>query len=347
MALEGAYAFNDVASDTIVDLSGNGRDIDLTGTNGVQVDSAGLLDGGALGKTGANTISLPAALRTASETNDRTLMFDGLGNRSTWWVRWESTSLDTGVWGVLSLDETAMLTRARDQTNSGPSPGSPVIGNLSTTQRHNFAITYVRSTGVVSVYYDGALITTSTFAAGTPLYTGADDLNMAEWADTGPAIDNLRIFSHALTAGEIDDIAGTPVSSATDVTGTAASALGALVGVATGQRATFGTAQSVLGTANATASGTRTVFGTAATALAALTATATGTVTPPSVAVTSLGRLIGTAAGVRTVRGVAGSTLGRLIATATVPNPLPAARIRISGREPYSHVSGREPRESV
>lgn len=211
MALEGAYAFDVVGATTVADLSGNGRDITLSGTNGAQVDSGGLLDGGALGKTGVNAISLPAALRTACETDDRTLMFDGLGGRSVWWVRWESTALNAGVWGMLSLDAANITTRARDQANGNPTPVGSTVGALSPTVRHNFAITYVRSTGVLSRYYDGALIGIQNFPPGTALYVGADDLNIAEWNSAGPAIDNLRFLSHALTDAEIAALAGTPV----------------------------------------------------------------------------------------------------------------------------------------
>lgn len=212
MPLEGAYAFDDVAATTVTDLSGNGRDISLSGTNGAQVDSSGLLDGGALGKTGAGTISLPAALRTAIQTDDRTLMFDTLGTRSVWWVRLESFALNTGVWGMLSLDAANIITRARDQTNGSPTPAGSTVGALSSTVRHNVAITYVRATGVLSRYYDGALVGTQAFPPGTALYVGADDLNIAEWGSTGPSVDNLRFLSHALNDAEVAALAGTPVT---------------------------------------------------------------------------------------------------------------------------------------
>lgn len=212
MPLEGAYAFGDVGAATVTDLSGHGRHITLSGTNGAQVDSGGLLDGGALGKTGANTISLPAALRIASESDDRTLMIDGLGGRSVWWVRWESTALSAGVWGLLSLDAATIVTRARDQSNGSPTPAGSTVGALSSTVRHNFAITYVRSTGVLSRYYDGTPVGIQNHPPGTALYVGADDLNIAEWTSAGPALDNLRIFSHALTDAEVLALAGTPVT---------------------------------------------------------------------------------------------------------------------------------------
>lgn len=274
MALEAAYAFNDVGSTTVTDLSGNGRHISLSGTNAAQVNSSGALDAGALGKTGANTVSLPAALRTATETDDRTVMFDAFGTRGIWWVRWESTTLNTGVFGMLSLDETSVLARARTQANGTSTPAAPTIGSLSDATRHNFALTYVRSTGVLAYYYDGSPVGTATFAAGTALYTGANDLNVAEWTETGPALDNLRFYSHALTAGEVAALAGTPVSGGATVTGTAVADLGALVGTAVGGRDVAGTALASLGGLGATVVGTRTVTGHALAALGQLRATA-------------------------------------------------------------------------
>lgn len=346
MALEGAYAFDDIGSSTVVDLSGNGRDIDLTATNGQQVDGSAVLDDGALAKTGTGTISLPAALLAAVETDDRTIMCDVVGSRSVWIIRFESAALDTGVFGVLSLDASNVIVRARDQSNNGPSPGSPTIGALDAS-RHNFTQTYVRSTGVLTYYYDGAPVGTATFPPGTALYVGADDLNIAEWGSTGPAMDNLRFFSHALNDGEVAALAGTPVTGEPEVTGSAVAVLGGLTGTATGTRVTSGTATAVLGALNVATSGTRTVVANAVTSLSALSGAASGQVTSPSSAAAALGNLNAVAVAVRSTTGTALATLGLLRATAVVSNPLPDERIRVSGREPLRHVSGREPREAV
>ena len=367
MALEGAYAFDDIGSTTVVDLSGNGRDIDLTATNGAQVDGSAVLDDGALAKTGSGTIALPASLLAAMETDDRSIMCDIVGSRSVWIIRFESASLDTGVFGCLSLDATNIIIRARDQGNNGSTPGSAAIGAMAAS-RHNFCMVYVRSTGVLTYYYDGSSVGTSTFAPGTALYVGADELNIAEWSSTGPAGDNFRFFSHALTSTEVADLAGTPVVGGTEVTGTAVvvlggltatsvgtrtvngtavTSLGALAGSATGTRATSGAAVANLGALTATGSGTRTVIANAVTSLGALSGTASGQVTTPSTAAAALGNLNAIALGARSTTGFAVAVLGLLHATAVVPNPLPDERIRVSGREPPRRVSGREPREAV
>lgn len=215
MALEAAYAFDDVGSGTVLDLSGNGRHIELT-ANAAQVTSGGLLDEGALGKTNTGTVVLPPALLAASETDDRGFMLDVLGLRSVWWLRWDSESLDTGVWGTLSLDAATIITRARTQANGSPTPNNSTTGSLSASVRHNVAQTYVRSTGVLTRYFDGVKIGTQAFTPGTALYVGADQLDMAEWSSTGPSIDNLRIFSHAPSDAEIAALAGTPVEPEAD-----------------------------------------------------------------------------------------------------------------------------------
>jgi len=213
MPLVAAYGFSSIGGSTVADLSGNGHDINLTGQPAAQVDSAGVLDGGALGKTGADTIPLPSSLLAATETDDRSVMVDVLGQRSVWWVRSESgpSHLNTGVFGLLSLNSTQIMTRARDQAGGAPTPSSANIGALSNTVPHNVCITYKRSTGVLTYYYDGAAVGTQAFTAGTALHVGADELNIAEWSDTTPAMDNLRFFDHELSGAEVTALAGTPV----------------------------------------------------------------------------------------------------------------------------------------
>jgi len=206
------YHFDDTGSVTVVDATGHGHDVDLTGQPGAQVASSGALDGSALGKTGAGLIPLPSALQTAVEVDDRTIMLDALGLRSVWWVRFASDALGTGVFGLLSLDASSIISRARTQANVGPSQ-TITLGALSASVRHNFALTYKRSTGVLTGYYDGVLAGTATFAPGTALYVGADDFDIAEWATTGAAIDNLRFADHCADAVEIAALAGTPVTS--------------------------------------------------------------------------------------------------------------------------------------
>jgi hypothetical protein len=209
--LEVAYAFNDTGASVVPDLSGNGRDLDLTGSAGVQVD--GGRQGAALGKTGAAMPVLPASVLAASETADRTLVFDAQGGLGTWWVRWESDTLNSGTWGVLNLSGSMAVQARRDNGNLAE---RPVATGPEAGVFHNYAAVYEQATGLIQIFRDGALADETSFlgGAGVPLFAGADRINLAEWSSTGPALDNLRIYSHALTAAEIADIAGTPVESA-------------------------------------------------------------------------------------------------------------------------------------
>lgn len=321
MALEAAYNFNDVGVTTITDYSGNARHIDLAGTNGAQV--AGGTPGGALGKTGVTMPILPASVLAASQTDDRTLMFDALSVRTVWWVRWEKDAIASGTWGILSIDGTTMLGQVRrasdDALATRPSAAPPEVATW-----HNYCLTYVRSTGIISLYRDGVLVDTESFAPGTQLTTNADRINLAEWSTTGPTIDNLRVYSHALTDVEVAATAGTPVG-VTEVTGVATAALGALTGVATGTRVVTSTVLAPLGGLSAAAVGARGVTGVVTAGFGGLA----------------------TVVGSRTVGGVAVASLGNLVATATSTGVLPTGRLRVSGREPDRTVSGREPRSSL
>ena len=206
------YSFNDVGATIVVDATGNGHDIDLTGSAGVQ--ATGGKHGGRLGKTGAAMPVAPASLLAAIETDDRTLMFDAFGIGTVWWVRAEDDGLASGDWGILDIDGTGMRGQARRQSDGAlaPRPVAPPPETGGADPYRNYALTYVRATGVLSIYYQGVLVPpTSGFAPGTQLRTGANRVNLAEWISTTPGIDNLRFADHAADAAEIAALAGTPV----------------------------------------------------------------------------------------------------------------------------------------
>lgn len=275
MALEAAYHFDDLGSTTVVDLSGNGRDLDLTGSAGAQV-SGGLHDG-ALGKTGAAMPVLPAAVLAACKSDDRTIMFDALGNLSVWWVRFQDDDISSGNWGILNISG-SMAVQARRASDSGlatrPTASPPEAGTW-----HNYCATYVRSTGIISIYRDGVLANTSSFAAGTELSTGAERIDIAEWSTTGPSIDNLRLYSHALSASEVADIAGTPVAAAPgEITGSGASTAPTGVAAGSGTVTVAGSAASVAPAGVASAVASVTVGGTSTAVAPAAETAGVGTV---------------------------------------------------------------------
>lgn len=326
MALEFAAAF-DGSGTTVLDLSGNGRNLDLTGSAGAQV--AGGNPGNALGKTGAAMPVLSASVLAATETDDRTIMLDVLGTgRSVWVIRWEDDGLGSGIWGVLALDGVTMQSRARRQSDTAAA-GALTFGTSQAGTWHNICLTYVRATGVLAAYWDGAVVSSGVpagWVAGQQLMLGAERINLAEWSSTGPSIDNLRIYSHALTPAEVAATAGTPVSGAVNVTGVVTADLGALAATAIGTRGVQGTTAPDLGSLVGSVVGTRSIVASAASALGGVAATAVGQ---------------------RAVAASVVAPLGPLTATVTLLGPLPSARLRASGREPATHASGREPRESI
>lgn len=208
-----AYNFNAVGGSAVADVTGHGYDINLTGTNGAQV--AGGRTGGALGKTGATMPTLPAGLLAAAQTDDRTIMLDVLGtDRAVWVIRFNDDGLGSGIWGVLCLDGATMQSRARRQSDTAAA-GALTFGTSQAGTWHNLCLTYVRSTGVLSAYWDGVLVSSGVPAGWSPgqqLMLGADRIDLAEWTSTGPSIDNLRIADHAADATEVGALAGTPVA---------------------------------------------------------------------------------------------------------------------------------------
>jgi hypothetical protein len=207
MALEAAYAFDDVGSTTVLDLSGNGRHITLTGSAGAQV--TGGRQGGALAKTGATMPTLPASVVAAFKSDDWAVMFDALGVRQTWWFRCHD-GVSSAVRGILDLDATLMRGQLRtapgDVLQTRPTAPVPEVA----TWRH-YALTYERSSGTLSFYRDGLLASSVDLADGTQASTNFTIIDLAEWTTPGPSQDNLRVFSHCPTPAEVLDLQGTPV----------------------------------------------------------------------------------------------------------------------------------------
>ena len=210
MALEGAYSFDNAGAVSCVDYSGRGRDLVLTGTNGVQV--AGGHTGPGLGKTGATMPVFPAALLAATQTDDRCVMFWGKGALATWWVRWEKDAINSGTWGVLNISGSMGVQARRASDDSAITRPT---GTAPSATPHHYCATYNRTTGICRMLVDGVQTGSQSFAsgAGTQLTINADRINIAEWSTTGAAIDDLRFFSHVPSDAEIAWYRDTPVTS--------------------------------------------------------------------------------------------------------------------------------------
>lgn len=208
----GAWAFDNIGGTVVPDLSGNGWDLDLTGSNGAVV--AGGHTGGAFGKTGATMPVFPAGLVAASETDDRAVMFWAQGNLTTWWVRWQKDAINSGTWGILLVSgNMAGQVRSAGTEGLATRPTAPPPG----AAWHHYCLRYQRSTGVIDFLRDGALTlpagqSTADGGPGTQLSTGASRIDMAEWSTAGPAVDDLRMLTSWPTDAEVVDLMNTPVA---------------------------------------------------------------------------------------------------------------------------------------
>jgi len=254
VALVAAYSFDTDYSDA----SGGGNTITSTGNSAIV---SGGQTGSALGKTGATMPVLPAGVLLACQSDDRTIMFDAKGNLTTWWVRFEKDAIGSGTWGVLNISG-SMAVQARrasdDSLATRPTATAPDASGW-----HNYCATYVRSTGVISLYRDGTLASTQSFAAGTQLTVNADRINIAEWSATGAAVDNLRLYSHALDATAVAATAGTPVTSGA-ITGSGAVTAPKAVAAGTGTAPVAGSGAPTAPAAVAAGTGTVVVSGSGA-----------------------------------------------------------------------------------
>lgn len=181
---------------------------------------------------------------------------------------------------------------------------------------------------------------------GPPLaasVSGTATADLGGLAGTATGTRSVVAVTSASLAGPVATANGT-----TTVVGAASSQLGGLTATGSGLRTVTAVAATTLGALTATVTGTRTVTASLAASLGALIATITGdVVSEPGSAAANLGALIAAVTGLRTVVGSAVSPLGVLTAQMIKAAEVTAARTRISGREPYRSVSGREPRDSI
>lgn len=283
----------------------------LTSTSAAAIVAGGQT-GSALGKTGATMPVLPAGVLSACQSDDRTIMFDAKGALTTWWVRFEKDAIGSGVWGVLLISG-SMAVQARrasdDSLATRPTATAP-----DSSGWHTYCATYVRSTGVISIYRDGVLASTSSFAAGTQLTVNADRINIAEWPTTGAAMDNLRLYAVALTPAEVAAVAGTPVTGGASATGATSAPSSTATGAASAPAAASGAdvapSSAGSGAANATAAAVGPVSGPASTASGSAAATASATGSPGAPLPTASGAADATASASGAVSAPAATASG-------------------------------------
>jgi hypothetical protein len=194
----------DEASGAVVDHSGNGRDLTLSG-NTVRTSSGGGHTDRALTQIAAE--AGPGVSLTGLQTTSRTWMawvkvtasFNG------WFIEFYRSTDDTGVWGLLYLSGSLNF-RAKDSSNTVyQSAGIPP----DTGNWHHIAATHDGAN--LRLYRDGVLF--STTAMAVPVWS-ATSMRVLDGVGSAGFMDDSRLFDVALTESEIQHWMNTPAGAA-------------------------------------------------------------------------------------------------------------------------------------
>jgi len=200
-----AYNANE-SEGLVLDRSGHGYHIDLSGSNVVRSIDGN--PGNSLTKAapGGDGV-LPSSLLTASQTPTRAVMLDMKGNGTTWIIRWNIASIDSGGWGILTLDgvEIGLQARYADGYERALAP-IPDTDNW-----HHYCATY---DGARAYFYVDGVRVRDVDVHGLPLRTDATSLDILGEQGPGTYIDNIRILDYCPTDAEVAEFAATPVPNA-------------------------------------------------------------------------------------------------------------------------------------
>jgi len=193
--LEGAWAFE---SSPVPDESGNGRTITLSGSTILTSVGNGAFGTRGLTQAGAETFTsfaMPAAFQSAQRSWMANVAFSG---STIGWIGefYREAPSDTGVWGLLDLRGAGgtLQFRAKDSSNTERHINLPAPSGAMT----NICATYDGTN--LRLYIDGVL--TGTLAI--PAIWSATHFRLLDNSNTVVRIDDMRIFSGALTQEEID-----------------------------------------------------------------------------------------------------------------------------------------------
>lgn len=203
----------DEASGALLDTSGNGRNISLTGNNTRTAAGSGYTYGGTmpnskgLTQTAADAFVAFNGAMTPFNTTGRTVMLWAKqpGANPSWVMEYYNASGDTGVFGWLLLSGTFRF-RAKDSSNN------VYERNLTSasTVFHHYAATHDGTN--LKVYVDGVQVGAN---VSMPVAVwNADALRIYDQAGSTPVLDDIRIFNTALTSTEINTWMTTPVGAA-------------------------------------------------------------------------------------------------------------------------------------
>lgn len=199
-AWSAAEALNDAV---VVDRTGNKWDITLTGTNAIR--SAAGRTGMALTKNGATMMTVPSGLLTPSQSTARTIMAWVKGTGTTWIIRHQVNSINSGSWGLLHVSGSASV-QARTASSGAVRAGTtmPADGLW-----HHYCATYDNVNLVF--YLDGVL--KQTVALAGPLRTDADQFDAMEWTTNTTLIADPRLYTRALSLAEVNEAMNEQVQS--------------------------------------------------------------------------------------------------------------------------------------
>lgn len=203
----------DEASGALLDSSGNGRNVTLTGNNTRTAVGGGYTYGGTmpnskgLMQTAADTLTAFNGAMTPFNTTSRTVMFWAKqpGANPSHIVEYYNSANDTGVFTWLLLSSVFRF-RAKDSSNN------VYERNLTSapTVFHHYCATHDGTN--IKVYVDATQVGAN---VSMPVAVwNADAIRIFDQAGSTPVVDDLRIFNTALTQAEISTWMSTPVGAA-------------------------------------------------------------------------------------------------------------------------------------
>jgi hypothetical protein len=191
-----AWNANEALNDAVVvDRTGHGWDITLTGTNAVR--NAGGRTGMALTKSGATMMALPSGLLTPGQTTARTMMCWVKGTGTTWILRMQVNSINSGSWGLLHVSGNASVQARTAASGAIRAGGTMPADGLW----HHYCATYDNVN--LRFYLDGVLKQTTALAG--PLRTDADVFDAMEWATSTTLIGDPRLYVRDLSLAEVNE----------------------------------------------------------------------------------------------------------------------------------------------
>jgi hypothetical protein len=199
-----AWNFDEASGTTVLDRTGNGHDLTISGI-GVRTASGNGQTLKGLTASGGGQMNGPTP--NYNQTAQRTIMASVrntsaiIGHVLECYV----SGLDSSAWSILFLSGQIHI-QAR---NSSGFARASATWTPSSTWRH-IAGTYDGTN--IRLYIDGVLAATTALTA--PLRTDADAFRVLDNSDSVTTIDNVRIYTTALTGPEILALSTTPVPDA-------------------------------------------------------------------------------------------------------------------------------------